>query len=46
LNRSHFFKEAKVQTSLKSSQYSRGAAEFKIQAKLGEGQGPSQGVSF
>ncbi len=46
LNRSPFFKEAKVQTSLKNNQYSRGAAEFKIQAKLGEGPGPSSGVSF
>ncbi|MBI4765839.1 MAG: type IV pilus assembly protein PilM [Deltaproteobacteria bacterium] len=46
LNRSPFFKEAKVQTSLKSNQYSRGAAEFKIQAKLGEGPGRSLGVSF
>ena len=45
LNRSPFFKEAKVQTTLKSTEYSKGAAEFKILAKLREGAGPSLGVS-
>lgn len=46
LNRSSFFREAKVQTSLKNNQYSKGAAEFKIQAKLNENPGPSWGASF
>jgi hypothetical protein len=31
---------------LKNNQYSKGAAEFKIQAKLVEGPGLSSGVSF
>jgi type IV pilus assembly protein PilM len=37
LNRSSFFQEAKVQTTLKSTEYSKGAAEFKIQTRLKEG---------
>jgi type IV pilus assembly protein PilM len=45
LNRSSFFKEAKVLTTLKSAEYSKGAAEFKIQARLREGADPSWGVS-
>ncbi len=45
LNRSSFFKEAKVQTTLKSTEYSKGAAEFKILTKLREGAGPSLGGS-
>jgi type IV pilus assembly protein PilM len=45
LNQSSFFKEAKVQATLKSSEYSKGAAEFKVLAKLREGAGPSSGVS-
>ena len=45
LNRSSFFKEAKVQNTLKSTEYSKGAAEFKILAKLREGAGPSLGGS-
>jgi type IV pilus assembly protein PilM len=45
LNRSPFFREAKVQATLKSKEYTRGAAEFKIQAKLGEGTGSTFGVS-
>jgi len=46
LNRSPFFKEAKVQTTLKSTEYSKGAAEFKILAKLGEGVTRAPGMSF
>ena len=41
LNRSQYFKEAKVQTTLKSKVYSKGAAEFKILARLGEGSTPT-----
>jgi type IV pilus assembly protein PilM len=37
LNRSSFFKEARVQTTIKVTDYSKGAAEFKILAKLREG---------
>ncbi|MHB8842969.1 MAG: type IV pilus assembly protein PilM [Candidatus Aquicultor sp.] len=43
LNRSSFFKEAKVQNTLKSTEYSQGAAEFKILTKLREGTGLSSG---
>jgi len=46
LNRSPFFKEAKVQTTSKSTEYTKGAAEFKILATLREGAGPFWGVSF
>jgi len=45
LNRSAYYKEAKVQTTLKSIGYSKGAAEFKILAKLGEGVSMPLGVS-
>jgi hypothetical protein len=45
LNRSSFFKEAKVQATLKSIEYSKGAAEFKILTKLREGDSPSLGGS-
>jgi Tfp pilus assembly protein PilN len=45
LNRSKFFKEAKVQTTLKSTEYSKGAAEFKILARLREEVGPTPGDS-
>jgi type IV pilus assembly protein PilM len=37
LDRSLFFKQAKVQNTLKIKEFSRSAAEFKIQAKLGSG---------
>jgi len=37
LNRSNYFKEAKVQATLKVTEYLKGAAEFKVLAKLGEG---------
>jgi type IV pilus assembly protein PilM len=43
LNRSSFFKEAKVQNTLKSTEYSKGAAEFKIMTKFREGAGWSSG---
>jgi hypothetical protein len=45
LNRSAYYKEAKVQTTLKSIGYSKVAAEFKILAKLGEGVSMPLGVS-
>jgi Tfp pilus assembly protein PilN len=37
LNRSNFFKEAKVQKTLKSLEYSKSAAEYEILAKFEEG---------
>lgn len=37
LNRSDYFKESKVQMTLKSRDYSKGAAEFKILARVGDG---------
>lgn len=37
LNRSDFFKESKVQMTLKSHDYSKGAAEFRILAGVGDG---------
>ncbi len=45
LNRSSFYKEAKVRTTLKSKEYSKGAAEFTITAKLREGTARSLGGS-
>lgn len=45
LNRSSYFKEAKVQTTSKNTEYSKEAAEFKILTKLREGAGPSLGGS-
>ncbi|MBA4394650.1 MAG: hypothetical protein C0407_13950, partial [Desulfobacca sp.] len=37
LNRSDYFKEAKVQMTLKSTDFSKAAAEFKVLAKIGPG---------
>ena len=45
LNQSAYFKEAKVQTTLKSIEYTKRAAEFKILAKLRDGTDLSLGVS-
>lgn len=45
LNRSDYFKESKVQMTIKSHDYSKGAAEFRILARLGEGPNPSPAVS-
>lgn len=41
LNRSNYFREAKVQMTLKVKDYAKAAAEFKLLARLGEG--PRQG---
>jgi type IV pilus assembly protein PilM len=46
LNRSHFFKEAKVQKTKKIFEYSKNAAEYEILAKLGEGVNRKPGMSF
>lgn len=39
LNRSDYFKEAKVQMTLKNTDFSKAAAEFKVLAKIGPGPG-------
>ncbi len=39
LNRSDYFKEAKVQMTLKSTEFAKAAAEFKVLAKIGAGPG-------
>ena len=46
LNRSSFIKEAKVQTTLKSTEYSREVAEFKILARFREEVGQSLRGSY